>query len=60
MPQNTPVCEEAMLNALAKCHTETKPNLSAISREFNVPYYTLYGRFKGAGSKLPPSNQIGH
>jgi transposase len=50
MPKRTPICEEAILDALAKCHAETKPNIKSISREFDVNYSTLYARVKGGNS----------
>lgn len=50
--------ESKIQNAIIALNDMTKPNISAIAREFGVPYHRLRSRFNGrrTRSQRPPTN----
>ena len=51
MPDSYAIKESRVQEALASITLETKPNLTHLAAEFNVPYYQLRNRYNGMNTK---------
>ncbi|KAJ5102873.1 hypothetical protein N7532_003402 [Penicillium argentinense] len=66
MPHTNKEIEELIEKALEKLHTQSRPNISKVAREFDVPYQRLRSRYQGKkslferepnGRKLDPAQE---
>ncbi|KAJ5112092.1 hypothetical protein N7532_000137 [Penicillium argentinense] len=66
MPRTNKEIEELIEKALEKLHTQSRPNISKVAREFDVPYQRLRSRYRGKkslferepnGRKLDPAQE---
>ena len=60
MPKSPDKVESRIQEALKKASCQTKPNISALSREFDVPRKQLHKRFKGRPPRTAkiPRNKV--
>jgi hypothetical protein len=66
MPHTNKEIEELIEKALEKLHHQSRPNISKVAREFDVPYQRLRSRYQGKkslferepnGRKLDPAQE---